>query len=680
MFSRKPSWMSVMAAALVVSAACRESSGPENVDRVEATIGPSGGTVVTPSGAAGVVFPPGALSQQVLVIVEQIEAPSTPGAGPLPTTLKQYPPYYEFTTSPAVAQFGDSVRVGVCQVTNPSDPLYAPEEAHDRLRLAHRVGSGIEVLERVAVNDFLICTNVTASSAGARASRWQARVASAVGTVAGNLSPRSLYAAHGGLGGKVKSFSPFGAVDPGAPASLEAAASPAPTAGIESAVTTRPSVIVKDAAGNRIQGATVTFEVKQGGGTITGANVSTDANGVATVGSWTLGPTPTLNVLEARVSGEIATTFSVTTVWPRRLAVIDRSVCAMTSTGQLYCWGTGGSAYAAPSSLSPIVTSVGNLAALGTGHGIHFCATTGTGTGVCWGSGPARPAGSTGAFNPGGGPWAELSVGRLTSCGLSTGGTGYCWGINQRGEGGVASLAPFAPAGAVPNLPVDGGLTFKSIVAGWIHACGITPDGSAYCWGDNSYGQIGIGIADTVAVRSPTRVVGSERWLQISTGGRNTCGITTEGRAMCWGANPTGQLGDGTTTNRSVPTRVTGETRFTQVVTSSGLPSVPNAPSVLQGGIVHTCALSESGAAYCWGWNGIGQLGDGTTTDRLSPVAVSGGLRFTALGVGEASTCGMRGGTVWCWGYNVVGQLGNGTTVNSSLPMVVLAPFGPGAP
>ena len=185
-------------------AACSDSTQPRATDHVEATVGPSGATVVTPSGAAGVLIPPGTFSQPVTVSVTQLQTPTTPGTGPLPTNFKQYGPYYDFSTSPQVAQFGDSARVGVCQVTNPSDPLYPPEP-HDRLRLAHTVNGQLEILDRVDVTDFLHCTNVSASTAKGGLSKF-------AGSITRFFRPTPLYAAHGGLGGKVKSFSPFGAV------------------------------------------------------------------------------------------------------------------------------------------------------------------------------------------------------------------------------------------------------------------------------------------------------------------------------------------------------------------------------------------------------------------------------------------------------------------------------------
>ena len=185
--------------------ACSDSTPPNAAnDHVEATVGPSGATVVTPSGAAGVQIPAGTLTQTVTVSVAQIATPSTPATGPLPTNLKQYGPFYEIETSPSV-QFADSVRVGVCQVTDPSSRYYAPEAEHAKLKLAHTVGATVEILKPVPVNDFLRCTGVSAS---VDQSGWRGTLSRLLGGAHVSVA----YAAHGGLGGKVKSFSPFGAV------------------------------------------------------------------------------------------------------------------------------------------------------------------------------------------------------------------------------------------------------------------------------------------------------------------------------------------------------------------------------------------------------------------------------------------------------------------------------------
>ncbi len=211
--SRRRFFPLVLSIAAAVLAACSDSTQPSTPrETAQAMVGPTGGTVVTPSGGAGVQIPAGTFSQQVLVTVTQLSPSATAGEGPLPTTLKQYPPYYEITTSPAVPQLGDSVRVGVCPLTDPSSPFNAPEADHPRLRLAHTVGATVEILQLVSVSDFLRCTGVTASTQSAPSSGLKGALASIV-TQAGNLlSPSPAYAAHGGLGGKVKSFSPFGAV------------------------------------------------------------------------------------------------------------------------------------------------------------------------------------------------------------------------------------------------------------------------------------------------------------------------------------------------------------------------------------------------------------------------------------------------------------------------------------
>lgn len=185
-------------------------------DSASASIGASGGSVTTPNGEAGVQIPAGVLGSQATITVAKLPAPSAPNQGPLPTTLNQYGPFYQVSISPANAQLGDSVRVGVCQVTDPGSTFYAPEATHSRLRLAHTVGSTTEILEPVGVTDFLRCTNVTADAdrINPNASRLSRTLAAIGQSARGLFSPRPAYAAHGGLGGKVKSFSPFGAVDP----------------------------------------------------------------------------------------------------------------------------------------------------------------------------------------------------------------------------------------------------------------------------------------------------------------------------------------------------------------------------------------------------------------------------------------------------------------------------------
>ena len=174
------------------------------------------------------------------------------------------------------------------------------------------------------------------------------------------------------------------------------------------------------------------------------------------------------------------------------------------------------------------------------------------------------------------------------------------------------------PITAPPSKPsaaisVEAGLTFKQLSAGSFHTCGITTTTNvAYCWGNNNYGQLGDGT--TTNSNRPRRVAGGLTWNRLTLGANHTCGVTTTGVTYCWGGNYSGQLGDGTLTNRSTPTRVH---------TSQLAPTL----KAVTAGNHHTCAIGASGSyqfvVFCWGWNKYGQLGDGTTADRLTLVPVS---------------------------------------------------------
>jgi alpha-tubulin suppressor-like RCC1 family protein len=148
---------------------------------------------------------------------------------------------------------------------------------------------------------------------------------------------------------------------------------------------------------------------------------------------------------------------------------------------------------------------------------------------------------------------------------------------------------------------VIGGLRFASLNASYYQTCGLTTRGAAYCWGDNNNGQLGDGTTTDSDANGPQPVIGGLRFASIRPGERHTCGLTSRGEAYCWGFNSDGQLGDGTTTTSGVngPQPVIGGLRFASI----------------SAGYELTCGLTSRGAAYCWGDNDYGQLGDGTTTD-----------------------------------------------------------------
>ncbi|HWB35267.1 MAG TPA: hypothetical protein VHA75_04495, partial [Rugosimonospora sp.] len=223
------------------------------------------------------------------------------------------------------------------------------------------------------------------------------------------------------------------------------------------------------------------------------------------------------------------------------------------------------------------------------------------------------------------------------------GATTYCWGDNGSGQLGDGTTTQRL----IPT-PVAGGHTFVSLSAGLEHACALTAQGQAWCWGYGGNGELGNGATTSSSV--PVQVSGGLAFVQLATGDGYSCGITAQGAAWCWGANYTGSLGDGTTNNSAVPVAVSGGHSFVRITAAGEFDSSAD----------HTCAIDASGAAWCWGDNSNGQLGDGTTTDRNAPVAVSGGLAFTEISTGATSACGIaQGGALYCWGSGVLGTPSN---------------------
>jgi alpha-tubulin suppressor-like RCC1 family protein len=249
------------------------------------------------------------------------------------------------------------------------------------------------------------------------------------------------------------------------------------------------------------------------------------------------------------------------------------------------------------------------------------------------------------------------------------------------------------------------------VEAGGFHTCGVSyPDKLAYCWGSNGDGELGNGT--NTASATPVAVAGARQFRHVTTGHVHSCGVTPTGPAYCWGNNVFGQIGDGdgsTVTGYSSPVLVAGGKLYRQIdaggshtcaVTTSfqaycwgsgrsgqvgdGKTFLRFAPRAVAGGLSfsrvtaggeHSCGES-SNRAYCWGDNGFGALGDGTSTRRLTPVAVAGGLFFSQVSAGTWYTCGRTDTAVgYCWGYNLNGQLGDGSTTNRSTPGPIADPM-----
>jgi hypothetical protein len=258
-------------------------------------------------------------------------------------------------------------------------------------------------------------------------------------------------------------------------------------------------------------------------------------------------------------------------------------------------------------------------------------------------------------------PVSQISVSDH-ACAVEMDGSVWCWGPNGTGSIGDGTTTDRPTPVQVSGLPVGDPVT--QVSTGILTTYVVTAAHRVYTWGSNSTGQLGTGtVGGNSTVPVQITALGSTV-AKISGGDGHACALKTDGTIYCWGANSSGQLGDGFTTNTSLPV-------YTINFGSNGLigPAVE-----VSAGSQSTCAIDAFGEVWCWGNNTFGQLGDGTTSARTTPVLVSTPQGRTALHVsaGGGDTCAtMADGTAWCWGYNLDGELGNGSRINSLTPVEV---------
>jgi len=308
-----------------------------------------------------------------------------------------------------------------------------------------------------------------------------------------------------------------------------------------------------------------------------------------------------------------------------------------------------------------------------------------------------------------------VSSGDYHTCGIKVDDTLWCWGQNTEGKLGVGDESDQFGLGdrASPTQESTLGENWRTVVAGQSHTCAIKRDDSLWCWGSNSFGQLGDGNAgDTVTLVDPTEVQPGTKWSNAALGSDHTCGVRDDSTVYCWGKNNSGQLGLGNFTDDgsfTVPTEVSGHEDWILVeagsaktlglkddrtvwewgLKSGGSSTVEvNRPqqvgsasdweSLSAHGGGHACGLRTGNTLWCWGSdNQYGQMGTGILLGNTSPVQETTlNSDWLSVDAGHFSTCAIdSANSLWCWGYNNNGNLGTGESgplTNKSQPTAVL--------
>jgi alpha-tubulin suppressor-like RCC1 family protein len=363
--------------------------------------------------------------------------------------------------------------------------------------------------------------------------------------------------------------------------------------------------------------------------------------------------------------------------------------CALVTDGTPYCWGsnefgqlgvpmdTASSCLREDRSIAckrqPVVVAGGlKFQKIRAGR-VHTCGLGFDNHIYCWGDNLDGQLGDPSirrSFTPiaalSNDSFTDLAAGGKHTCALRTDGVLFCWGANGDGQLGLATVGN---GSAIP-VATQTSQRFSSVAAGDRRTCARVPEGTTYC-----AGATWVFRQNTLEVTRPqgslSRVLQSPAFQALAVGTNTTCGVSTENVAYCWEANPAGGIGDGTTSGSTLPKPVSMGPRFV-AISAGGL---------------HTCAIADTGLAYCWGADGLGQLGvsPGGLNSRCGepaaacskvPVRVSGWRVFNQISAGQGDhACGLTlGGNIYCWGAGGLGQRGDGRTSNEWSPTKTRSP------
>lgn len=402
--------------------------------------------------------------------------------------------------------------------------------------------------------------------------------------------------------------------------------------------------------------------------------------------------------------------------------------CGIKTDSTLWCWGSNGNGRTGRNTIAGNTVVPTQISIGGTWKQVAVgfsstCAIKTDNTLWCWGENLyGRTAINTGSGDTlvptqvsGGGSWKSITIGYFHGCGIMSDNTVRCWGGNGSGQiGDNSTLMRLTPTA------ISGGGTWKFIDAGNGHTCGIKTNDTLWCWGWNSSGQIGDN--STTQRNTPTAVSGGGSWKQVSLGSyysaNHTCGIKSDNSLMCWGWNGTGKLGDNSTSNKLIPTIVTGGKLWSSVSTGGyyhtcgidtqkilscwgentyysilGIESdIKNykVPIQVSGndswtdiavaglyGEQFSCGIKTGGSLWCWGWN-MGYLGNLLgigATEQTQPTLVTGGGTWNNIDAGHYSLCGIKSeGSLWCWGTNYYGNIGDSTFNDRNTPTQIIEP------